>query len=225
MPASLLTNKTGENPSAPAGRFARRFAAAAALSAAVIAGGPAAVFAHCDGMDGPVVKAAQAALQTGDVDLALVWVLKGHETDIKDAFKRTMSVRKLGPEAKALADASFFETLVRIHREGEGAPFTGLKPAGRDLGPALPAADKALADGNVEPLVKLLTDEIHAGLRGKFRELLEKKGYKKDDVEAGRAFVRAYVEFIHYAERLHQAAVKPAHGHEEEGAAHPKHEE
>lgn len=61
-------------------------------------------------------------------------------------------MRKLSLEARQLADMHFFETLVRLHRAGEGAGFTGLKPAGRDLGPAIPAADKALRDANVEPL-------------------------------------------------------------------------
>ena len=57
----------------------------------------------------------------------------------------------------------FFETLVRIHRAGEGEPYTGMKPAGRDLGPAVPAADKAIVDGKLEPLYKLLIETIHEG--------------------------------------------------------------
>ena len=35
---------------------------------------PATVFGHCDGMDGPVVQAAQQALAKGDVNLVLSWV-------------------------------------------------------------------------------------------------------------------------------------------------------
>ena len=34
------------------------------------------LFAHCDGMDGPVVTAAEQALETGDVNLVLIWVSK-----------------------------------------------------------------------------------------------------------------------------------------------------
>ena len=30
------------------------------------------LFAHCDGMDGPVVAAAKKALETGDVNLVLI---------------------------------------------------------------------------------------------------------------------------------------------------------
>jgi len=171
------------------------------------------VFAHCDGLDGPVVAAAKKALETGDVNLVLIWVQKKDEGEIKKAFQKTLAVRKLNPEAKELADMYFFETLVRIHRAGEGAPYTGLKPAGRDLGPAIPAADKAIIDGRLEPLYKLLTEKIHDGLHGTFKDTMAKKNFKKDDVEAGRKYIEAYVIFIHYVERLYEAAKVAGHGH------------
>jgi Family of unknown function (DUF6448) len=41
-------------------------------------------------------------------------------------FQRILLLRRLGHEAKELAARFFFETLVRIHRAGEGAPYTGL---------------------------------------------------------------------------------------------------
>jgi len=169
--------------------------------------------AHCDGMDGPVVMAAQKALETGNVNLVLIWVQKKDETEIKKAFQKTLAVRKLNPEAKELADMYFFETLVRIHRAGEGEPYTGIKPAGRDLGPAIPAGDKAVTDGKLEPLYKLLTDKIHDGLHEKFEKVMKKKNFKKDDVDAGREYVEAYVIFIHYVENLYDTAKKGIHGH------------
>jgi hypothetical protein len=174
----------------------------AVLAAALLA--PAAALAHCDGMDGPVVKAAQKALAEGNVNLVLIWVQPDDEAAIKTAFLKTLAVRKLSPEAKELADMYFFETLVRIHRAGEGAPYTGLKPAGRNLGPIIPAADKAIADGKVEPLLKLLPAAAHAGVRKHFKEMLAKKNFKVDDVPAGRAYVEAYVTFMHAAEGIHE---------------------
>lgn len=184
-----------------------------AILLAIVPLGPNKAFAHCDGMDGPVVKAAQKALETGNVNLVLIWVQKNDEAEIRKAFQKTLAVRKLGPEAKELADMYFFETLVRIHRAGEGAPYTGLKPAGRDLGPAIPAADKAIADGSVEPLLKLLTDTAQNGIREHFNQVIAKKNFGKDDVETGREYVEAYVSFIHYVERLYEAAKSPAQGH------------
>jgi hypothetical protein len=181
------------------------------------------MFSHCDGLDGPVVQAAQKAIASGDENLVLIWVQKRDEEQIKNAFKETLAVRKLSPEARELADRHFFETVVRLHRAGEGAGFTGLKPAGRDLGPAIPAADKALGDGNVEPLLKLLTTTIQDRVRDHFNEALTKQKLAKDDLDAGRAFVKAYVEYIHCVEALYETATHPTHGHYTEPGAEPHH--
>ncbi len=181
------------------------------------------VSAHCDGLDGPVVKAAQKALATGHVNEALIWIQKDDEAEVRAAFQKTLAVRKLNAEAKELADTYFFETLVRIHRAGEGAPFTGLKPAGRDLGPAIPAADKALNDGNVEALTKLLTKAVQEGVQRHFKEALKKKNFAPDNVEAGRDFVRAYVEYIHCVEALHEQATREAQGHFHESSQESHH--
>ena len=176
--------------------------------------------AHCDGLDGPVVKAAQRALQSGDVNQVLIWVRPQDSEEIEKAFTETLAVRKLSPEAQGLADRYFFETLVRIHRAGESAPYTGLKPAGRDLGPAIPAADKAVATGSDEALVQLLTDAVQEGLRKHFKEAVEKKKFAPNDIAAGREFVEAYVTYIHYVERLYEAAEKPLSGHYAESGEH-----
>ncbi len=174
--------------------------------------------AHCDGLDGPVVKAAKSALRTGNVNLVLVWIQKRDEPEIRAAFQQSLVVRKQGPEAQALADRAFFETLVRVHRSGEGAPYTGLKPAGRDLGPAIPAADKALETGTMGPLQDLVAKAVQRGLQEHFETLKALKGYDPNDVAAGRRYVQAYVEYIHYVERLHEAATTAAEGHYAEAA-------
>ena len=179
---------------------------------------PAVAFAHCDGLDGPVVVAAKKALESGKVNPVLIWVQKKDEQTIRDAFGKTLAVRRLDPKARELADLYFFETLVRVHRAGEGAPYTGLKPAGRDLGPAVPAGDKALTDGKLEPLAKLLMKTVEEGLHGQFEKAMTKKKFIADDVEAGREYIEAYVQYIHYVERLYEAAKTQAPGHFPEAA-------
>ena len=169
--------------------------------------------AHCDGLDGPVVKAARRALEAGDVNLVLIWVQKKDEAEVRRVFEHTLAVRALGPQARELADQYFFETLVRLHRAGEGAPYTGLKPAGRDLGPAIPTADRALEAGSLERLQPLLTEAVQKGLREHFEKVSARKNFRSDDLAAGRAYVEAYVEFVHYVERVYQASTQPAQGH------------
>ena len=174
---------------------------------------PRSAMAHCDGMDGPVVKAAQKALDRGDVNLVLIWVQAADEPEIRRAFERTLAVRTLGAEARELADMYFFEALVRIHRAGEGAPYTGLKPAGRDLGPAIPLADQAVSTGEADALIEFISDETRKGLIERFTHVAEAKSFSTADVEAGREYVRAYVTFMHYVERAYEAASQPVTGH------------
>ena len=182
---------------------------------------PTAALAHCDGLDGPVVGAARKSLETGNVNLVLVWVKKADQEEIRNAFEKTLAVRKLNPQARELADMYFFETLVRIHRAGEGAPFTGLKPAGLDLGPAVPAADRALKSGSVDAVVKLLVDAVSAGVRTRFRAATEKQAFDPNDVAAGRKYVEAYVPYVHYVEQLWDAANAAARAHHAEHEPQP----
>ena len=184
---------------------------------------PARALAHCDGLDGPVVKAAQRALETRNPAFVLIWVQERDEPEIRKAFEQTLAVRALSSQARELADRFFFETLVRLHRAGEGAPFTGLKPAGRDLGPAIPAADEAVRAGSVEPVRHLLTVAIQERLRQRFGEVMATKMFERDDVAAGRAYVKAYVEFIHFVELLYDSTMKMPNGHFEEREAPAKH--
>ena len=160
--------------------------------------------AHCDTLDGPVVETARQALASGDVTPLLKWVSIKDEQLIRNAFQNTLDVRKLGGKAQELADMYFFETLVRIHREGEGASYTGLK-AGSEIDPAVALADKALETGSVDKLTSVLTSATAKGISERFNRALETKKHADESVSAGREFVEAYVAFTHYVENLHDS--------------------
>jgi hypothetical protein len=174
--------------------------------------------AHCDGLDGPVVSAARAALEAGNPNPVLIWVQPKDEVEVRSAFADALAVRKHGPKARDMADRYFFETLVRLHRAGEGAPYTGLKPAGSDLGPAIPLADKAVASGSTRELEQLVASDATDGIRQRFADLREKRNFNPADLRSGRAYVESYVTFIHYVEGLHEAARTRAAGHFPDGA-------
>lgn len=184
------------------------------LAAALALSWGTAAQAHCDTLDGPVVGAARKALDTSNVNLVLGWVQKGDEAEIRNAFQKASAVRKAGGTAKELADTYFFETLVRVHRAGEGAPFTGLKPAGQ-VHPAIAAGDKAIDTGKLEPVAKLVTDRMHEGLHKQFEVVTSKKRFAPNDVAAARAYVGAYVEYTHYLERVYDAAATGGAAHAE----------
>jgi hypothetical protein len=178
--------------------------------------------AHCDALDGPVVVEAKAALEKGDATPLLKWVRAQDEAEIRSAFAETLAVRKLSPQAKALADRSFFETLVRVHRAGEGFGFTGLKPAGRISPPNL-KSDAALANNDIEPFLKMVLEHAGKGVRERFAKAAQARAKQGESVEAGRNYVSAYVEYTHYVEAMVMAvhgksshpapAAAPAHGH------------
>ncbi|MGX4695279.1 DUF6448 family protein [Streptomyces sp. JNUCC 63] len=111
---------------------------------------------HCDSLDGPVVTAARKALEGRDVGQILPCVPEAGEPEVREAFSLTTKARTLGREAQEVADRWFFETVVRVHRSGEGAPFTGLKPAGLNVGPVIPAAERSLDAGSADELTGIL---------------------------------------------------------------------
>ncbi|MGE5189337.1 MAG: DUF6448 family protein [Gemmatimonadota bacterium] len=203
-------------------RFLERCGVAAAAFVWLVIGAAGGASAHCDTLDGPVVTLARQALAQGDVTVVLPWVAQEKEGEIRQAFDLATAVRGKGEKARELADRYFFETLVRVHREGEGAPYTGLKPAGLDPGPAIPAADRALETGNPEPLLGLVNAKVHEGIHKYYTEARERKAHAGESVEAGRSYVQAYVPYLHFVERLYESATTPiAHGREE--GAHEAH--
>jgi hypothetical protein len=159
------------------------------------------VYSHCDAVDGPVVKSAVKALEQEDVSLVLIWVQKDDEDEIIDAFNKTLEIRKI-KSAKEFADNYFFETLVRVHRKGEGAPYTGLKPAGGEIEEGVKLADEALENNNIKQLEHFIHHRIINNLHEKFSKAVKEKSYSQNNVEEGREFVAAYVDFIHYVEAL-----------------------
>jgi hypothetical protein len=194
-----------------------KFLAAGVVAAGLLVGSQSAQ-AHCDSVDGPVAQAAQKALDTGNVNLALPYAPATAENEIKAAFAQSLKVRVIGPDAQALADRAFIETTVRLHRAGEGAAYTGLKPAGIDYGPAIPAADRAVASGDLKPVKALLAEELEHGLHARFVHVRETGSAAKEpttakDVAAARARVSAELGFVTYVEGLRQA-IHGAGGHE-----------
>jgi hypothetical protein len=169
--------------------------------------------AHCDTLDGPVVADARQALLAGDVTPVLKWVSKDEEDNIKAVYKHTLAVRQLGDEAKNLADTYFLETLVRIHRAGEGAPYTGLKP-NSSIDPAVALADKAIENGSVDQLANVLNTALKNGLTTRFDKVIDAAGQADKSIELGREYVEAYVQFTHFAEGIH-GVIKGAGGHSE----------
>ena len=156
--------------------------------------------AHCDTEDGPAVSDGRKALQTGNVNHALKWILPGGEAELRPIFDKAVKVRALGALATEVADRYFLENLVRIHRAGEGASYDGIKPTGTALAPEVVAADEAMETGNLKPLMALIPADKHSELQLRFDKARGLKQFDVNDLAAGRAYIAAYVSFYKYAE-------------------------
>ena len=174
------------------------------------------VFAHCDSIDGPIASDVTIALESGDVTPVLKWIPVGDESNIIRLFAQTRDVRELSDVAREVADSYFLETVVRIHRAGEGAPYTGLKPAGTQE-PIIMKSDSAIANASLESLEKELLEFVSHGMAERFEAVSKAREHADESVGAGREFVERYVIFMHYVERLYRnATTNPGHGGDEQ---------
>ncbi|MDN4480003.1 DUF6448 family protein [Demequina muriae] len=177
---------------------------------------PVTVEAHCDTADGPAAKAGRTALETGNINHALAWIPADGEAELRDVFAKALQVRALGTGAAEVADRLFLETLVRIHRMGEGVAFTGLQAPGTAIDPVVAAADEAIAVNSDAELLTMVPDERRAELHDRFHAAMAAKDFDVDDVVAGRRYLAAYVHFFKYAEgedHDHHAHAEDAHQH------------
>lgn len=179
------------------------------IVAAALGLGTAPAIAHCDAEDGPVAGAALRALELRNVNLALPYAPASAEPEMTRAFDQALAVHALRGEARALADRHFMETAVRLHRMGESAPYTGLKPAGTDYGPAIPAAEAALGSGDPAPLVALLSQALERHVAERLAQARAAPGHPEPrsagEVQAARERVSAAFAFIGYVEGIHAA--------------------
>lgn len=170
--------------------------------------------AHCDSYDGPTIKDAVKALETNNVKLVLKWITPEQEKEIIPLFNKTYALKSGDKEVYAIVEKHFFETLVRLHRETEGAPYTGLKPAGTTK-PIIKMSDQAIESGNIDDFLGKLNNHIGKVLKEKYEKVAALGKVKNDSPEQGREFVEAYVDYTHTIEAIHDII--------EQGSGHSPH--
>lgn len=158
-------------------------------------------------MDGPVVVAAKAALAADNVNLILPWAPEDAEDEVREAFESVAMVRKHGegfPPGIELAERWFFETIVRLHRAGEGAPYTGLKPEGLSSGPVVPRAEKAIETGDASDVIAFISRGVEEEISRRFKEAMARQKYDANDVPAAREYVEAMLGFLLYSHGVYK---------------------
>jgi hypothetical protein len=136
-------------------------------------------------------------------------VKEGESADLKLAFEKALRARKVGPTGREVADLYFYETPVRLHRAGEGAPFTGPKPAGLDIGRVIPVAEKAIEAGSPDALIRLLTDTLQHEVQHRFEHMKHLRDHRPGDIAKVREYVEAILGLEVYSHQLYQAMKAP----------------
>lgn len=162
---------------------------------------------HCDSLDGPVVGAAQRALRENDVELVAPYVHVDAEEELRRAFDLATKARAVGADARRVADRWFFETVVRLHRAGEGASFTGLKPAGLDVGPVIPLAAASVESGSADELADVLCRIVREQIEHRHARAMELKEHAAESVPAAREYVEALLGLQVWAHGIYKQAV------------------
>ena len=166
---------------------------------------------HCDSVDGPVVTAARQALDEANVNLVLPFVPADAEAEVRSAFDRVLPLRDTSPQARETADLWFFETVVRLHRAGEGAPYTGLKPAGLSVGPVIPLAELAIESGSSRQLADLLTNLLRDELKHRLDAVHELAAHRARSLDDERRYVQAMLGYEIYSHHLYEAMLATNH--------------
>ncbi|HEQ97907.1 MAG TPA: hypothetical protein ENO22_01035 [candidate division Zixibacteria bacterium] len=179
-------------------------------------------YGHCDSEDGPIIPLIRESLDNGDVTPLLKWIAPEDEAEIKNLFARVRTVRSESDETRAIADRLFIETFIRLHRASEGAPYTGIKEAG-NIEPIYIKLDKALETGNVGALADEIAGSVRENIVRRYERAVELSQHKDQSVEAGREYVKAYVDYMHFVEGLHgylsgrghdgHSSAEQVHGH------------
>lgn len=169
------------------------------------------LFAHCDSVEGPVVIAAKKALQTGNLNHVLIWVSEDDEAEIQNMFNKVNNVRNINEDVRNLADMYFYETVVRVHRMGEGVGYTGIKNENFKPEEGIEAADMAIENNSIKDILAHLDESEHEKVNHYFNELQNKRNFDLNNVKAGRKYVESYVHFIHYVEGLFNGSYEHEH--------------
>ncbi len=168
--------------------------------------------AHCDSFDGPALIDAAKALETNNVELIRKWIRAEDETTVVPLFHKTYSLKDGDAEIYEIVKTHFYETFVRLHREMEGATFTGLKPAGTTAHITV-MSDKALENGDFNSLLIALNKHVNGQLTEKYEKTAALYKVKDRSVEEGRAYVEAYVDYTHAVEAVHDLLEGGGHHH------------
>jgi glutaredoxin len=169
---------------------------------------------YCETRNGPAIRAAKRALETGNVNYVLIWVPEESEKKLKNLFEKTFCEYKARKDGADITIDWYLETVNRLHKLGENRQYACIKTAGLDESPVILIAEKAIETGDAKEAIRFIPKACEDDFRYRFQHVLDKKNYDVNNLSAGRAFVTAFIDFIVYLHDMYISVQKET-GHME----------
>ena len=151
---------------------------------------------HPHSRNGPLMKAAQMALVTGNVNYVLIWVPEESENTLKNLLEKTCCERSARKNMQNRAIDWYFDTVSRFHSANKGALYPYLKPGGLDESLFAVKVERAVETGNFDEIIEIIPDTHAADVRERFHHVMDKSNFDRNNIAAGRAYVSAFFDFL-----------------------------
>jgi len=157
---------------------------------------------YCDTMDGPIVAAAELALEMENINYVLPFVKNEYETELKEAFNKSVTVRELSGEAAEIADYWFFETAVRLYMLGAGKPYSGIKQSGINREHIILKAQDAVVNQDITTFETFLLDSLKEAIETKYEIAVSQQDYDVNDTQAARNYLNSLMDFVEFSNEI-----------------------
>ena len=153
---------------------------------------------HPHSRNGLLMKAAQMALVTGNVNYVLIWVPEKSENTLKNLLEKTCCERNARKNMQNCAIDWYFDTVCRYFSANKGALYTYLKHGGPDESLIALKVERTIEIGNFEEIIGIIPNTHAADVRERFHHVMDKSNYDRNNIAAGRAYVSAFIDFLTY---------------------------
>jgi hypothetical protein len=146
--------------------------------------------------NGPVMRAAKMALETGNADHILIWVPEESENTLKNLLEKTCCERTTQRKARNHSIEWYLQTINRLHSEYYRPHDLNISTKTPEERKTILLVERACETGNFDEIATVMQITSDEEIRQRFNDVLNKSNYDMDNIAAGRAYVSAFTDFI-----------------------------
>jgi hypothetical protein len=152
--------------------------------------------------NGPVIRAAKMAMETGNASYILIWLPKEAENTLKNLLERTYCENRTRKNTQNHSIDWYFKSVNRLHSRYGWPDYPGMKFKETDEETIALMVERAFESGNFEEINSIIPLNHSGDARERFHKVMMKRNYSVDDIAAGRVYVSAFIAFIVYLHNL-----------------------